>query len=61
MTKENIPFLKQIVMGDEKWILYNNVKKKRSKWTTTNHSKSQFSSKEGDVVYIVGLEGGLLL
>ena len=31
MMKENIPFLKQIVMGDEKWILYNNVKKKRSK------------------------------
>ena len=22
---KNIPFLKQIVMGDEKWILYNNV------------------------------------
>ena len=27
---ENIPFLKQIVMGDEKRILYNNVERKRS-------------------------------
>ena len=26
---KNIPFLKQIVMGDEKWILYNNVERKR--------------------------------
>ena len=27
--KENVPFLKQIVTGDEKWILYNNVERKR--------------------------------
>ena len=27
--KENVLFLKQIVMEDEKWILYNNVKQKR--------------------------------
>ena len=27
---ENVPFLKQIVMGDEKWILYNNVERKGS-------------------------------
>ena len=27
---ENVPFLKQIVTGDEKWILYNNVEWKRS-------------------------------
>ena len=27
---ENVLFLKQIVMGDEKWILYNNVERKRS-------------------------------
>ena len=27
---ENVPFLKQIVIGDEKWILYNNVEQKRS-------------------------------
>ena len=24
-SNENVLFLKQIVMGDEKWILYNNV------------------------------------
>ena len=29
-SNENVPFLKQIVMGDEKWILYNNVEWKRS-------------------------------
>ena len=27
---ENVLFLKQIVTGDEKWILYNNVERKRS-------------------------------
>ena len=27
---ENVLYLKQIVMGDEKWILYNNVERKRS-------------------------------
>ena len=27
---ENVPFLKQIVMGNEKWILYNNVEWTRS-------------------------------
>ena len=32
---ENIPFLKQIVKGDEKWILYNNVEWKRS-WGKRN-------------------------
>ena len=26
---ENVPFLKQIVMDNEKWILYNNVEWKR--------------------------------
>ena len=32
---ENVPFLKQIVTGDEKWILYNNVEWKRS-WGKEN-------------------------
>ena len=32
---KNVPFLKQIVTGDEKWILYNNVERKRS-WGKRN-------------------------
>ena len=32
---ENVPFLRQIVMGNEKWILYNNVERKRS-WGKRN-------------------------
>ena len=32
---KNTPFLKQIVMSDEKWILYNNVEWKRS-WGKRN-------------------------
>ena len=32
---ENVPLLKQIVMGDKKWILYNNVEQKRS-WGKRN-------------------------
>ncbi|GFU27080.1 retrovirus-related Pol polyprotein from transposon opus [Trichonephila clavipes] len=27
---ENDPFLKRIITGDEKWVVYNNVKRKRS-------------------------------
>ena len=47
--KQNFPFLKQIVMGDEKWILYNNMKQEivgQAKWTTPNHTKGQSSSKK---------------
>ena len=40
---KNVPFLKQIVMGNEKCKLNNNVQWKRwwgqAKWTTTNHTK----------------------
>jgi len=28
--QENDPFLKRIITGDEKWVVYNNVKRKRS-------------------------------
>ena len=27
---ENDPFLKQLITGDEKWVVYNNVNRKRS-------------------------------
>ena len=61
---ENILFSKQIVMGNEKWILHNNVECKRSwgsEWTTAGHTKHQSSFEEGHVVYVVGLEGSPLL
>ena len=62
---KNVPFLKQIVMGDENWILYNNVKPEevvgQVKWITTNHTKGQSSSKEGDAAYMMGMEGRPLL
>jgi len=34
---ENVPFLKQAVMGDEKWVLYNTVEWKRP-WGKQNES-----------------------
>ena len=34
---ENVPFLKQIVKGDGKWILYNKVEWKRSWTSKMNH------------------------
>ena len=37
---ENVPFLKQIVTGDEKWIPYNNVEWKRSWASEMNHHQS---------------------
>ena len=51
---ENVPFLKQIMTGDKKWILYSNVEQEIMQQMNI---KGQFSSKEGDVVYMVGLEG----
>ncbi|XP_049818722.1 histone-lysine N-methyltransferase SETMAR-like [Aethina tumida] len=30
LRNENDPFLKRIITGDEKWVVYNNVKRKRS-------------------------------
>ena len=58
------PFLKQIVTGNENWILYNNVEWKRS-WGIWNEPhqphKGWSSFKEGDTVHVVGLEGSPLL
>ena len=39
LCNENVPFLKQIVTGDEKWILCNNVERKRS-WGKQNEPPS---------------------
>ena len=58
------PFLKQVVTGNEKWIIYNNVERKRS-WGKRNvppsHPKSRSSSKEGHALCLVGLERDLVL
>ena len=61
---ENVPFLKQIVTGDEKCVLMKcgmEVSRGQVKWTTTNHTKGRSSFKESDVVYMVGWEGSPLL
>ena len=61
---ENVPFLKQIVTGDEKWILYNNLERKRS-WGKGNEPPP--TTPKADVhpkkvmLCIVGLEGSPLL
>jgi [histone H3]-lysine36 N-dimethyltransferase SETMAR len=34
-SQENGPFLKRIITGDEKWVVYNNIKRKRS-WNKKN-------------------------
>ncbi|XP_018350293.1 PREDICTED: histone-lysine N-methyltransferase SETMAR-like [Trachymyrmex septentrionalis] len=41
--QENDPFLKRIITGDEKWVVYNNVKRKRS-WSK-KHEPAQSTSK----------------
>lgn len=46
--------------GDEYWIAYSNEVRKRY-WGTFNNSKSRSSSKEGDALYLVGLEGHYVL
>ena len=47
--------------GNEEWILYNNVEWKRL-WVKESehhqpHTEDQSSSKEVDIVYMVGLKG----
>ncbi|GFV37571.1 histone-lysine N-methyltransferase SETMAR [Trichonephila clavipes] len=44
--KEETHFLKQRVTGDEKWIIYNNVERKRSwgKWNRIAFSQSESMS-----------------
>ena len=39
---ENVPFLKQIVTGDKKWILYNHMEEimRQTKSTTANTPKA---------------------
>ena len=44
---ENDPFLKRLITGDEKWVVYNNI-------------KSWYSSKEGFVISLVGLQRNCL-
>ena len=42
---ENDPFLKRPITGDEKWVVYNNIKRKRS-WSRPRES-AQKTSKTG--------------
>ena len=60
---ENVLFLKQTVTSSEKWILYNQVEWKRlwDKRVEVPPAKHQSSSKESDVVYMVGLESSYLI
>lgn len=55
---ENDPFLKRIITGDEKWVVYNNVKRKRS-WSKKDEpaqtiSKADIHQKKGETVCLVG-------
>lgn len=43
---ENYPFLKQIITGDEKWIVYNNVNRKRS-WC--KHDEAPQTTPKADI------------
>ncbi|GFV49657.1 histone-lysine N-methyltransferase SETMAR [Trichonephila clavipes] len=55
---ENNPFLKRIITGDEKLVVYNNVKRKRS-WSKKDEpaqtiSKADIHQKKSDAVCLVG-------
>ncbi|XP_029679587.1 histone-lysine N-methyltransferase SETMAR-like [Formica exsecta] len=43
--EENDPFLKRMITGDEKWIVYNNVERKRS-WSRRDDSPQMTSKAE---------------
>ena len=42
---ENDPFLKRLITGDEKWVVYNNIKRKRSR--SRPREPAQTTSKAG--------------
>ncbi|KAG6794559.1 Ammar1 transposase [Apis mellifera caucasica] len=42
---ENDPFLKRLITGDEKWVVYNNIKRKR--WWSRPREPAQTTSKAG--------------
>ena len=62
--QRNDQFLKYIVTGDENWVVYNNVKRKRS-WSRKDEpaqttSRSDIQQKKGYVVRLVGFLGDRL-
>jgi len=58
--EENDPFLKRMITGDEKWIVYNNVKRKQS-WSRRGDSPQTTSKAELHqrkvMLSVVGFEG----
>ena len=58
-VNKNVPILKQIVTGNEKWILHNNVEQKRSQGKQNEPPLT--SPKAGGGVHTAGLEGSPLL
>jgi len=61
---ENCPFLKWMIIGDEKWIIYNNVQRKRS-WGKKD-KPSQTTLKQNIhakkvMLYLVGLQRNCVL
>ena len=59
------PFLKRMVTGDEKWVTYDNVKRK---WSWSNRGEpaqtvvqARIDGQEGFAVCLVGLAGNRLL
>ena len=56
-------FLHRIVTGDEKWIYFDNPKRKKS-WVDPGQpstTSTQYSCKEGFAVYLVGSDGSCVL
>ncbi|XP_073989692.1 histone-lysine N-methyltransferase SETMAR-like [Rhodnius prolixus] len=57
---ETDPFLKRIITGDEKWVLYSNILRKRS-WCKQDESapttsKAELHQKKDHAVFLVGLQ-----
>ncbi|GFY10320.1 hypothetical protein TNCV_2629991 [Trichonephila clavipes] len=50
------PFLRLIVTGDEKWVTYYNIVRKRSWSKSGEAAQTKTIGQEGSTVYLVGLE-----
>ncbi|GFX73626.1 hypothetical protein TNCV_1263951 [Trichonephila clavipes] len=55
------PFLKRMVAGDEKWVTYYNIVRKRSWSKCGEAAQTRTNGQEGSTVYLMGLERNNLL
>ncbi|GFX83081.1 histone-lysine N-methyltransferase SETMAR [Trichonephila clavipes] len=62
LIRHNVePVLDKLITGDEKWILYENIKRKKILLQTSNSSKTKYPSTKSTALFVVGQERSSIL